>query len=453
MWLAILLGIGGALILGVVIFILVWKIRTRNFQPNPDKTEQQRQINRDLEAAGFAYDHREDVFYSRLDCWQREMGYCRLYDEAASGFNMVMHCEPIPFAYAGKRWLIELWKGQYGIATGGEIGVYNTAKEDVASEKFTGTFYECAGDDEYLPLSFVLRRDGRVLLRRKAVHWWLTGFRLGAFSDPDSLTMDARIRFPNRDMCRAFVTGLTQAGYRRGEYRARGNTIFIHFDKPHTKQPASQSGGGTAMVQKVNKTNCQLFETVTRPYTDTLDRLEYLKTAVPELYTFCMNSLYARGLYDGFGWLLRLVRGGERPEPVPPAPAPVPCPLPCPPEPPCPPKPPCPPEPREKECFVLRPLPGTADGVMLCPIPCPPDCPCECRARTVPVPIPIPLTHRTSTVAQASTSASCPEEIAPAEADPDDSTGCTCRPNRRRRWGRRRGRSCGRGNSCNRNGG
>lgn len=448
MWLAIVLGIGGALILGVIIFILVWKIRTRNFRPNPDKAEQQRQINRDLEVAGFAYDRRGDVFYSRLDCWQREMGYCRLYDEAASGFSMVMHCEPIPFAYAGKRWLIELWKGQYGLTTGGEIGIYNTDREDVASEKFTGTFYECAQDDECLPLSFVLRRDGRILLRRRAVHWWLTGFRLGAFSDPDSLTMDARIRFPNRDMCQAFVDGLTQAGYRRGEYRVRGNTVTIRFDKPHTDQPASQTGGGAAIAQQVNKTNCQLFETVTRPYADTLDRLEYLKAAMPDLYAFCMNSLYAKELYEGFGWLLNLARGGERPVAAPSSPGLAPCPLPCPPA------PPCVPGHRERECFVLRPLPGTADGVMLCPIPCPPNCPCECRPRTVPVPIPIPLPRRTEPAAEAGASAFRPEEAAPTEAGAQGSAGCSCRRRRRGRH-RHRGRSwgCGNGNGCGRNGG
>ena len=66
---------------------------------------------------------------------------------------MIMDCEPVEFSYGGKRWLIELWKGQYGITTGGEIGIYNTKREDIDHEKFKGTFYENIQDDERLLLS------------------------------------------------------------------------------------------------------------------------------------------------------------------------------------------------------------------------------------------------------------------------------------------------------------
>ena len=41
---------------------------------------------------------------------------------------MIIDCEPICFMYGGKNWMIELWKGQYGLETGGEIGVYNAAE-------------------------------------------------------------------------------------------------------------------------------------------------------------------------------------------------------------------------------------------------------------------------------------------------------------------------------------
>lgn len=381
MLLKILLGIAGALALGSGVFLLVWKIRTRRFRPNPDKAEQQDQINQDLKAAGFAYDRRQDIFYSRMDCWQREMGYCRLYDEAAPSFHMVMHCEPIPFSYAGKRWLIELWKGQYGLTTGGEIGVYCTAKEDVHSPAFTGVFYEPIRDDERLPMSFVLRRNGRVLFRCSGIHWWLTGFRLGVFSHRDALSMDAKIRFPNRAMCRAFVGGLENAGYRKGEFTVRGTTVRILFDTPHTKQP--QRAAQTAVAQQINESSCHLFQTATHRFPDTLDKLEYLKAGMPELYDFCMNSLYARGFYAAFGWLLDILRGEHRPEPQPPKP---PCPIvpPCPPGPPCLPEPPCRPDPpccclpscqpRPKECYAVCPGPGTAEGIVLCPVPCSPVC-------------------------------------------------------------------------------
>ena len=86
-------------------------------------------------------------------------------------FNMIFDCEPVTFSYAGKRWLIELWKGQYGITTGAEIGVYNTEREDIDTDKFKGTFYENITNDEMLKLSYILRKNGRAILRRKALHW------------------------------------------------------------------------------------------------------------------------------------------------------------------------------------------------------------------------------------------------------------------------------------------
>ena len=122
----ILLCIAAVLVIALLAAFLVLKIRARRFRPTGDKAAQQAALNRELAEAGFAYDRKEDIFYSLMDCWQREMGYCQLYDEGSSLFNMVMHCEPVRFSYAGKRWMIELWKGQYGITTGAEVGIYNT---------------------------------------------------------------------------------------------------------------------------------------------------------------------------------------------------------------------------------------------------------------------------------------------------------------------------------------
>ncbi len=388
--LGILFSVAGALVLGLLIFVLVWQIRTRHFRPNPDKAAQQEQLNQVLEPFGFAYDRESDTFYSLMDCWQREMGYCRLFDEAAPSFNMIMDCEPIPFEYGGKRWLIELWKGQYGISTGAEIGVYNTDREDVRTARFTGTYYDSASDDERLPMSFVLRRDGKAILRRKGLHWWLTGFRLGEYSPTHILTMDARITFPNRDMCRAFTASLRDIGYRPHEYSVRRNTVLVHYDTPHTTQ--SLNPVQEAVVQQTNENNCKLYHLVTGRYSDTLDKLEYVRTAAPELYDFFLHSLYARGLYDSFGWLIDWIHGKRpepEPQPVPPCPAPTPpCPgptPPCPPDPPTPPRPdPCPSPVPVAGCLLLRQVPGSPNCLLACPIPCPPDCPPHCSCDCTP---------------------------------------------------------------------
>lgn len=364
--------IAAVLLAVLLIFVIVLVVRAHRFHPTPDKLAQQSQLNSDLESAGFAYDLKDDLFYSRMDCWQREVGYCKLYDEGAALFNMIMDCEPVTFSYAGKRWLIELWKGQYGITTGAEIGIYNTTREDINSEKFKGTFYETISNQEMLPMSFVLRKNGKVLFRRKAVHWWITGFKLGEFSSVDSLTMDAKIIFPNQEMRNAFVNGLRQIGYQRKEFSVRRRTVTIHYTKPHCEQPISRNKVQETLVQQTNENNCKLYRLATNRYSDTLDKLEYAKALAPELYELFVHSLYAKGLYEAFDWIREIIFGHHpKPEPVPPTPCP---PKPYPPEPPCPPRP-CPPEPPcpPKPCM---PDPCSLSKPCCQPEPCPPSNSC-----------------------------------------------------------------------------
>ncbi|MGN1083756.1 MAG: DUF4474 domain-containing protein [Lachnospiraceae bacterium] len=111
------------------------------------------ELNRDLEPFGFLYDETQDKIYSAMNPWQREVGYCKLYDDATLAMNMAIQCEPIYFNYDNRRWLIEFWKGQYGMSTGGEVGIYVTDKEDISvSGVFQGPFFECVKDEERIPL-------------------------------------------------------------------------------------------------------------------------------------------------------------------------------------------------------------------------------------------------------------------------------------------------------------
>ncbi len=59
-------------------------------------------MDKAIVAAGYAYDNKQDIFYSKIDAWQRQMGYCRLYDEAASLMGMVVDSEPVFFEYNNK---------------------------------------------------------------------------------------------------------------------------------------------------------------------------------------------------------------------------------------------------------------------------------------------------------------------------------------------------------------
>ena len=72
---------------------------------------------------GYCYDNHQDIISSRIDAWQREIGYTALFDRAAASFNMVFDYLPVYFTWQERTWLIEFRKVQYGINTGAENGV------------------------------------------------------------------------------------------------------------------------------------------------------------------------------------------------------------------------------------------------------------------------------------------------------------------------------------------
>ena len=45
-----------------------------------------------LNGTGYDYDWQQDVFYSVRNPWQKQFGYCRLYDESAAPLGMVIDC-------------------------------------------------------------------------------------------------------------------------------------------------------------------------------------------------------------------------------------------------------------------------------------------------------------------------------------------------------------------------
>ena len=55
-----------------------------------------------VDAAGFLYDPRQDIIYSKMYPLQRHFGYAYGYDAAALAMNAIIDCEPIFFDYAGQ---------------------------------------------------------------------------------------------------------------------------------------------------------------------------------------------------------------------------------------------------------------------------------------------------------------------------------------------------------------
>lgn len=259
------------------------------------------ELNEVIEIAGFCYDPLKDIFYSNMYPWQRKYGYCQLYDDAAAPFGMIVDCEPITFDYNEKKWLIEFWKGQYDLTTGGEIGVYTTENPEIdIPEVFLGNFYQCAEDKDRLDMSFVLKKKGKVVFTRSDKHWWLTGFKLGEFSQPSELTMKIRIVLKDKPMCNAFVKALKEAGYLDREIDVNGNTVRLEFNNPRTPQPITRTAETDFLIQKKNKLLCDKYIEITGPYDNFLDKINALRQQEPELFDVVINIGKSNLLFEKY---------------------------------------------------------------------------------------------------------------------------------------------------------
>jgi hypothetical protein len=276
-------------------------IRKTRYQNSIPKSIKVAELNRDLEPFGFAYYPPQDIFYSNMVCWQRECGYCEFYDEASAAFSMIIDCEPIYFDYEGKKWLIEFWKGQYGLNTGCEIGVYTTTGPNLnIPGVFNGTFYYTAAEEDQLILGFSLYKDEKKLLYRKEKHWWLTGFKLGEFSEPSELVMEVEITLKSSDMCIVFVEALKKNGYTDEDIQINNTTVSLVYDKPHYEQPSTRTPFLESFMQANNKRNCQAYQLATKPYDNTLDKLNYVKYQAPKMYRKILNVGSTKEVFAGF---------------------------------------------------------------------------------------------------------------------------------------------------------
>lgn len=280
-YLYIAAGILAALLVLLVIWLLVWRRHARCRVKERRDEEKCNDLNRAVAPFGFQYDICQDIFYSTRDAWQREMGYGKIYDEHAIAMGMVFDCEPLYFSCNGKSYLLELWKGQYGMSTGAEIGFY--VSDEAGSGHPERLFYRCASDEEMLQMRFVLRKKGRILVMREERHWWLTGFVPGEFSHKEELGMEAAITFQDCQMRDAFYEALLRAGYRKDNIRLDGACVRFGFTKPCYAGP-KHCRLRVWWVQWKNKRNCRRYRRVTGCFARTIDRVDYLGMCFPWLY-------------------------------------------------------------------------------------------------------------------------------------------------------------------------
>lgn len=158
-------------------------------------------------SSGYNFNFKEMLVYTTVDCWMRNFGFCLFYDVAANmmpiSYSYVTR--RFKFEYDGLQWMIQIWKGNYFISNGAEVGIYSREPGSTI-----GSFYNCASEDQELNMSMQVLIGDKVLIDRPMQrHWWISGFHLSNRRYlPSALTLKTTIEMPNEEMLEAFTASI-----------------------------------------------------------------------------------------------------------------------------------------------------------------------------------------------------------------------------------------------------
>ena len=181
--------------------------------------------NSGIVGIGFNYDLSELLVYATVDCWMRDFGFCLFYDILANSmpvfFNYVTR--RFKFDYDGLEWMIQIWKGNYVITNGGEVGIYNRKPGSF------GTYYDCATDEQMMNMTLQVCHGDKVLVDEgPMMHWWINGFNMSdRMYIPSSLTMKFSIDMPDKEMLNAFCESIDNHYMHDVTYTVDGLTVNV----------------------------------------------------------------------------------------------------------------------------------------------------------------------------------------------------------------------------------
>ncbi len=178
---------------------------------------------------GYQFNKEGNYYFTTDDPWQRNFGFNVLYDMGAPFMNFYYDTVRCKFRYDNKDWLIQLWKGQYGLVfLGAEIGVYTKPLDRDQAH------YDGASDDDMLYMSMDFYRKGELRASRDyAKYWWCTAFvpgTLDSFRDRSELSMKARITLKSKEMCELFTESLIKNGFKKDtDFSVSGRDVYLSW--------------------------------------------------------------------------------------------------------------------------------------------------------------------------------------------------------------------------------
>lgn len=174
---------------------------------------------------GFEYEAKQFlVRASAQDSWQRRIGYSIIFDLLAPVVRIDLNTMRFPFAYNGKDYMIQIWKGSYFVFfNGAEIGLYEKPSN-------RPIFWDCS--DSMLEYSMRLYQGDNLFFDYDPQYtWWVAGFRFAnarSILESDALRMEGSITFEDQDMLDAFAASFEKN--KSGKITGSADGMTFTFD-------------------------------------------------------------------------------------------------------------------------------------------------------------------------------------------------------------------------------
>lgn len=232
-----------------------------------------RNVLEERQILSYQYSYVDDYYYTNdRDCWQDSFGFGRIYDLAAPYVLMEYDYVRVFFPYGDRDWMVQLWKGQYGLFFYGcEIGVYNKPPGEKKDGVFT--MYGRPEQEDWPKMEITLYHDEgggdyvRQFTREYDDYWWCTGFKAGRLrrQEPaDELRLTARITFKDEKMAALFSDGLEVCGFGEGadkaspgldQYVREGGDVYLkwqNISEAENTMPIKISVGVLAVINALS---------------------------------------------------------------------------------------------------------------------------------------------------------------------------------------------------------
>lgn len=203
-----------------------------------------RNLLEEKQILSYQYSYIDDYYYTNdKDAWQYNFGFGKIYDFVSPYILLEYDYIRVFFTYENKDWMLQMWKGQYGLVFyGGEVGIYTKEHSDEGINEWT--FFNCPAEEDWLNMEMTLWHEdingnwNREFTREYDKYWWCTGFKNGHLrqEEPaDELRLTGRITLKDAQMTSLVADGLAECGLvKAGSKNAMGvDSIYVDGNDIH----------------------------------------------------------------------------------------------------------------------------------------------------------------------------------------------------------------------------